>query len=418
MKPARTSLAVLLSIAVTLPGCGGGGGSTSSAGVNSLTGVAVDGYLRGATVYLDLDRDGLLDDGEPSAITGANGAYTLDLGNRKPLDVAGLPIIVEGGIDNDTGYSFGGRLMAPVDPDAASQMVTPLTTLVHEQLELGLAADLAEARDNLARALGLGNAAALTADPVAALASGSDLYQKQAALQRAMEALAAVEKGADESDHDAQERIAKAFARAVKAQASSGAVDIATLVGLLTATGLNQAAAVQNAKTMVAAMAGKTEAALDAATRGGTLNGIALVLQPLDQLKVKMERELDNEGNKSLTDLARETEEEHGDRGLIAYIDGSSNAEASVERMRRATPATTNPNPIAQPANNAGRLLASNCFQCHGTLGMGGFDRIRGDADELRDYLNRPARGDIMAAHAQGYTTAQINAIVAYFNQN
>jgi mono/diheme cytochrome c family protein len=112
-----------------------------------------------------------------------------------------------------------------------------------------------------------------------------------------------------------------------------------------------------------------------------------------------------------------ETETEHGDRGLSAYINGSANADDSVERMKAFTPAA-NPNPIAQPASNVGRLLASNCFQCHGTLGMGGFDRIRGDAGDLREYLNRPARSDIMAAHAQGYTPAQINAIVAYLNQN
>ena len=65
-----------------------------------------------------------------------------------------------------------------------------------------------------------------------------------------------------------------------------------------------------------------------------------------------------------------------------------------------------------------GRLLASNCFQCHGTQGTGGFENLRGEADEVakyRDLARRPARGDIMAAHAQGYTDAQIAAIVAYF---
>ena len=37
-----------------------------------------------------------------------------------------------------------------------------------------------------------------------------------------------------------------------------------------------------------------------------------------------------------------------------------------------------------------GRLLASNCFQCHGTGGYGGFDRIRGgEADEVLEYLTK-----------------------------
>lgn len=74
--------------------------------------------------------------------------------------------------------------------------------------------------------------------------------------------------------------------------------------------------------------------------------------------------------------------------------------------------------PVAQPANTTGRLLASNCFQCHGTLGRGGFDSIRGgEADEVREYLRESASGDIMAAHAQGYTRAQLDAIVTYLNQ-
>lgn len=73
---------------------------------------------------------------------------------------------------------------------------------------------------------------------------------------------------------------------------------------------------------------------------------------------------------------------------------------------------------IAQPANTAGRLLASNCFQCHGTLGRGGFDSIRGsDASDVVEYLRRPADSSIMAAHAQGYTTAQLQAIVNYLQQ-
>lgn len=92
---------------------------------------------------------------------------------------------------------------------------------------------------------------------------------------------------------------------------------------------------------------------------------------------------------------------------------------------------TENPNPgvdrppqggsagaTPQPATTEGRLLASNCFQCHGTLGTGGFENIRGsEAREVLEYLNKPARSDIMAAHAQGYTPAQLEKIIAYLQQ-
>lgn len=71
-----------------------------------------------------------------------------------------------------------------------------------------------------------------------------------------------------------------------------------------------------------------------------------------------------------------------------------------------------------QPANLDGRLLASNCFQCHGTGGVAGFDSIRGsEAHEIREFLSRPAASNIMAAHAQGYTPRQIDLIISYLSQ-
>lgn len=79
---------------------------------------------------------------------------------------------------------------------------------------------------------------------------------------------------------------------------------------------------------------------------------------------------------------------------------------------------STTPKVITQPANTEGRLLASNCFQCHGTLGTGGFESIRGkEASEVMEFMTKTANRDIMAAHAQGYTTAQLQKIIAYLQQ-
>ncbi|MBP6277306.1 MAG: cytochrome c [Limnohabitans sp.] len=73
---------------------------------------------------------------------------------------------------------------------------------------------------------------------------------------------------------------------------------------------------------------------------------------------------------------------------------------------------------VTQAANTMGRLLASNCFQCHGTGGYGGFDRIRGgEADEVLEYLTQSGPSNIMAAHAQGYTRAQLLTIIQYLQQ-
>lgn len=68
-----------------------------------------------------------------------------------------------------------------------------------------------------------------------------------------------------------------------------------------------------------------------------------------------------------------------------------------------------------------GRLLASNCFQCHGTNGSGGFERLTGaPAAEIYGELKSFANGSedatgIMAAHAMGFTDAQLRAIANYF---
>jgi cytochrome c553 len=73
----------------------------------------------------------------------------------------------------------------------------------------------------------------------------------------------------------------------------------------------------------------------------------------------------------------------------------------------------------AQTAPPAGRLLASNCFQCHGTNGSGGFERLAGMSareivNELREMRQKSAP-DIMEVHARGYTDAQLQAIGNYF---
>ena len=96
---------------------------------------------------------------------------------------------------------------------------------------------------------------------------------------------------------------------------------------------------------------------------------------------------------------------------------GGSSADTSTDTTTSGTTPTLPSQPISV-ANANGRLLASNCFQCHGTEGTGGFDNIRGEsASELKEFLTESASSNIMAAHAQGYTVAQLDAIAAYLNQ-
>ena len=71
----------------------------------------------------------------------------------------------------------------------------------------------------------------------------------------------------------------------------------------------------------------------------------------------------------------------------------------------------------AQTAPPTGRLLASNCFQCHGTNGKGpGFDKLSGESaneiyKELKEFQSGKEGQGIMAKHAMGYTDAQLQSL-------
>ncbi len=72
---------------------------------------------------------------------------------------------------------------------------------------------------------------------------------------------------------------------------------------------------------------------------------------------------------------------------------------------------------VGQP----GRLLASNCFQCHGTNGNGpGFDTLAGKSaseiyQELKEFQSGKEGNGIMARHAMAYTDAQMQLIANWF---
>lgn len=77
---------------------------------------------------------------------------------------------------------------------------------------------------------------------------------------------------------------------------------------------------------------------------------------------------------------------------------------------------------IAQAATQAhpGRLLASNCFQCHGTEGRGGFETLAGKSSseiykEMKEMQAEPASQNIMDAHSRGYGDSELKLIADYF---
>jgi len=76
----------------------------------------------------------------------------------------------------------------------------------------------------------------------------------------------------------------------------------------------------------------------------------------------------------------------------------------------------------AMPASaEPGRLLASQCAQCHGTNGAGpGFDELAGKSaselfNELIEMKYRPIEG-IMDRQVRGYTDEQLRLIADYLS--
>lgn len=142
MNTQRSILA--LAIAVGLSACGGGG-SGSGADTNSgsgnssaYTARAADGYLEGAVACLDLNENKACDDDEPSAVTNENGEFTITgLTNAEHQTSAVVIEIVPGQtIDQDNpGVPLTKAYTLTAPP--GSQFISPLTTLVQNELEKG-----------------------------------------------------------------------------------------------------------------------------------------------------------------------------------------------------------------------------------------------------------------------------------------
>lgn len=132
-------------ITALLTACGGGGSgtpstsgssdnTTSNSSNNATTGQVIDGYLVGATVFLDKNLNGKLDSGEPNTKTTAGGEYTLNL---TPVESKNYPIIA---LINENTQDTGSDELATTGEAASAngnyilstppgqRIITPFTT--------------------------------------------------------------------------------------------------------------------------------------------------------------------------------------------------------------------------------------------------------------------------------------------------
>lgn len=126
---------MLLGVAVlgALALASGGSSSAVAAVLATAKGKVVDGYVKGATVFADLNNDGLKGSDEPSAVTDATGGYSLS----STASLANANIISLGGTDTQTG-SVVNMMIAPAGLAVVSpsQPCTPWLTVLALELRL------------------------------------------------------------------------------------------------------------------------------------------------------------------------------------------------------------------------------------------------------------------------------------------
>jgi len=122
----------------------------------NVQGRAFDGYISGATVFIDTNQDGVLTPGEINTTTDALGHFLFE-GN--------LPdgrLVLTGGIDIATNQPFIGTLS---EPDGAFKL-SPLTTLVNQLLQNGQAENIVAAEDIIFQTLEIPRVDLSSFDPI------------------------------------------------------------------------------------------------------------------------------------------------------------------------------------------------------------------------------------------------------------
>lgn len=136
----------------------------------NVTRLAIDGYVAGATVFIDSNNNGLQDDNEPSTVTDARGNFVF------AGDLPAGHFVARGGTDLATGQPFVGTLQAP----AGATVISPLTTLTQTLVGSGQAASVAEAEQMLFAALNLPRVDLSSFDPIAAALNSNNSAAVQA----------------------------------------------------------------------------------------------------------------------------------------------------------------------------------------------------------------------------------------------
>jgi Ca2+-binding RTX toxin-like protein len=194
---------------------------------NRGLGSVIDGYIAGATVFLDANKNGVLDASEPSATTGPQGEYALDIpletfdkNQNGELDPEEGNIVAFGGTDTATGLP----LETPVTAPPYATVVTLLTSLVADLIDKGIESDRAESLVKSALSIPA-NVDITNLDPIAAtenaIAGGLETLTAMVKVQNVITQTAALIDGGSILENT---DTVKAVVSAISAQIQSGAI--------------------------------------------------------------------------------------------------------------------------------------------------------------------------------------------------
>lgn len=110
--------------------------------------------------------------------------------------------------------------------------------------------------------------------------------------------------------------------------------------------------------------------------------------------------------------------------GLLFLVAFSCSKDQLKEMSNEETVASTNQTVTlkAGAIDLPGRVLASNCFQCHGTNGYAGELKIGEQSassiiSDINEMKTKDPRSNIMIVHAKAYTDEEIKLIATYISQ-
>ncbi|MEG5067476.1 calcium-binding protein, partial [Microcoleus sp. B3-A4] len=194
--------------------------------ISSLSeGLVIDGYISGATIFLDANKNGIKDSNEPSTTTDFNGAYQLDIplesfdkNKNGKIDADEGNLVAFGGTDTATGLPLETPVAAPAD----ANVVTLLTSLVTDLMAGGMTQSEAESKVKSTLSIPAG-VDLIDLDPIASTAKneagGVETLVAMTKVQNVITQTSSLIDGASTADNGA---IVKAVVGAINSKIKSG----------------------------------------------------------------------------------------------------------------------------------------------------------------------------------------------------